>query len=103
MLGGLATITGHSRVFFNEINAYRLYSSSSGGVLFASYAEVVSVKNSNFYNLVGSGGAPIDIRSVAETVEFTNNTFGLLMVESFMYISSSPFNFTRNSVQRVET
>lgn len=43
VLGALVTATGHSRVVLELISASKFQYSSSGGIIFASYAEHISI------------------------------------------------------------
>ena len=65
VLGALITITGHSSAFLESLDVYTMNYASTGGIIFASYAEAVTLKDSHFYKIEGLGGPPIDIRSTA--------------------------------------
>ena len=72
---------------------------STGGIIFASYAEAVTLKDSHFYKIEGLGGPPIDIRSTAQTIVIQNNTFDNLKLADFFYIAQSNLAYSHNSVE----
>ena len=80
----------------DQISASYLVYSQAGGLIFASYCDFISISNSIFKSITGSGGAAFDLRSVAQPIVMHNNSFSDLNVTSFFYISQSQLQFTYN-------